>query len=115
MNVSLEAVPKERRETIERLMQLYIYDFTEITGTDCSDQGSYDYPHLPLYWSEPGRHAFLVRLEGKVAGFALINSHSESAKSGVRSVAEFFILRKYRRQGVGTSVAKDLLKRFPGK
>jgi predicted acetyltransferase len=33
----------------------------------------------------------------------------------VREISEFFVLRKYRRRGVGTYVARRFFSRFPGR
>jgi predicted acetyltransferase len=71
--------------------------------------GRFGYPQLDLYWTEPDRHAFLVKVEGKWAGFAFVK------KSGdVWDMAEFFILRAYRKRGIGREVAHNVLQHFPG-
>ena len=70
---------------------------------------------LPLYWSEPGRHPFLMKAEGKLAGFVLVKKGSEiSRNEKVWDMAEFFVLRGYRRRGIGTRVAHEVWRRFPG-
>jgi predicted acetyltransferase len=97
-------------------MQLYQYDFSEICGDDCNEQGLFVDEHLPLYWIEPQRHPFLIRMNGKLAGFALVRRMVEIEKdSAPYSIAEFFIMRKYRRLGVGERAACYLFDRFPGK
>ncbi len=55
-----------------------------------------------------------MRVENRLAGFALINSHAHSGLAVDRNVAEFFIARKYRRGGVGTAVARTIFQRYPG-
>jgi predicted acetyltransferase len=37
-----------------------------------------------------------------------------SERSNTRAVAEFFIMRKYRKQGIGEWVAKQVFDSFPG-
>ncbi|MFP5225879.1 MAG: GNAT family N-acetyltransferase, partial [Actinomycetota bacterium] len=34
---------------------------------------------------------------------------------GRHSIAEFFVMRKYRRSGLGTGIAEHIFKLFPGK
>ncbi len=71
---------------------------------------------LPLYWTEPDRHPLLVRVDGKWAGFVLVKRGSEvSGDANVWDVAEFFIVRRYRRRGIGMSVAHEVWRRFPGR
>ena len=68
------------------------------------------------YWAEPGRHPFLIRVDGKLAGFALVNARSRlTGDDGVHDLAEFFVLRRYRRRGVGERAAAWLFERFRGR
>jgi predicted acetyltransferase len=58
-------------------MQLYLYDFSEMCGDDCDERGLFEYEYLPRYWIEPERHPFLIRVDGKLAGFALVREMVE--------------------------------------
>ena len=59
-------------------------------------------------WVDEWKHSFLLRVDDKLAGFALISERSTIArKSGVFDVTEFFVLRRFRRQGVGRTIAFD--------
>jgi predicted acetyltransferase len=100
---------------LDNLFQLYAHDFSEFHDVEIGANGRFVYKNLPLYWSEPGRHPFLIWLDGTLAGFALVKQGSEI--SGVESVwdmAEFFVLRAYRKRGIGTRVAHEVWNRFPG-
>ncbi len=45
----------------------------EPTGvTPTLNNGLYDYMYLDHYWTEEGRHPFFIRVDGKLAGFALV-------------------------------------------
>lgn len=98
---------------LRRLMQLYQYDFSEIEETDLDEHGVFAYRYLDHYWTEPGRHPFLVRADGQLAGFALVNAHTYLDDTD-QSLAEFFILRRYRRAGVGRSAAFEVFSQFSG-
>jgi predicted acetyltransferase len=112
--VALVPALPEHQPLLERLMELYIYDFTEFDPVDVDEEGRYGYPFLPLYWSEPDRCSFLIQVEGRWAGFVLVNQHSLLGQPGIRAIAEFFVLRKYRRQGVGEAAARLTFAHFPG-
>lgn len=71
------------------------------------------YPYLEAYWSEPGRHPFLILSGGRVAGFALIRD-PDSTGSATHQVAEFFIEPESRRLGIGRRAAAMIWQRFPG-
>lgn len=52
----------------------------------------------------------------QLAGFALHLGKSRiTGEGGVHDVAEFFVLQRYRRAGVGEQTARWLFDRFPGR
>ena len=82
---------------------------------DIAEDGRFGYPSLPLYWSEPGRYPFLIRMDGKLAGLALVKRGSEvSGSNAVWDMAEFFVVRGCRGRGVGALAAHRVWRRFPG-
>jgi predicted acetyltransferase len=102
---------RDQEAVLANLLQLYIYDFSELLGLDPGADGRFAYPHLPLYWSDPGRYAFLVKVDGELAGFVLVKTGSGW---DVLDMAEFFVMRRYRRSGLGTSIAHEVWRRLPG-
>jgi predicted acetyltransferase len=113
----IEVIPAtaDQQPIFANLLELYIHDFSEFHNLELGANGRFGYEHLPLYWVEPDRHPFLLRLDGKLAGFALVKRGSEfSGNEAVWDMAEFFILRAHRRCGVGTAAAHQVWKRFPG-
>lgn len=103
----------EEKVLIRRMMELYNYDFSEFDGADLDAHGTYGYDYLDHYWVEAGRHPFIVRVDGKLAGFVLVSRHTLVVPDG-HAISEFFILRKYRRRGIGQQVAFGVFDRFPG-
>jgi predicted acetyltransferase len=113
----IELVPaaQEQASTIANLLELYVHDFSEFHHVELGADGRFGYKHLPLYWSEPDRYAFLVKVDGRLAGLALVKRGSEvSDRATVWDVGEFFIVRAYRRQGIGMKVAHEVWSRFSG-
>src|SRR5262245_48238870 len=96
-------------------MQLYCYDWSELRPLDVGDNGTFgDYP-LDAYWQEEWRHPYLLKVDGKLAGFALIVGQScLTGATGVFDMAEFFVMRRYRRKGVGFAAAAAAFDRFKG-
>ena len=72
------------------------------------------YPGLDRYWREPGRSAWFIRADGHLAGFALLSAHSHSGQPADHDIAEFFVVRKHRRSGVGFEAARQLIAPRPG-
>ena len=100
----------EQEAILANLLELYAHDFSEFHKIELGEDGRFGYPDLPLYWREPDRHPFVVRVDGKLAGLVLVKADSRK----VWDMAEFFIVRGYRRSGVGTQVAHEVWRRFPG-
>lgn len=99
---------------IANLMQLYIHDFSELwfdreVEGELGPDGLYSgYPGLETYWTDPSREAWLFRINGLPVGFALVNDVAHSRSPIDRAVAEFFVVRKHRRRGVGIAAAHAL-------
>lgn len=107
-------VSEAEKPLLHRMMELYQYDFSEFQGTDLDEQGWYGYPNLDTYWTERDRSAFLVRVAGKPAGFALVHPHTYLPENHY-TMAEFFILKKYRYQNIGRQLAVHVFDQLPGK
>ncbi len=106
--VEVISASAEQSPILANLLELYVHDFSAFLDVELGPDGRFGYPNLDLYWSKPGRHPFLIRVDGKIAGFLLVKKGSEfSGNHSVLDMAEFFILRRYRRQGIGTEVARE--------
>ena len=114
----VEVIPAspEQEPVLANLLELYAHDFSEFIDLKLGPEGRFGYEHLPSYWREPGRHPFLVKAGGHLAGFALVRRGSEvSDDADVWDVAEFFVVRGFRRLGVGTKAAHAVWRMFPGR
>ena len=118
MNVQLIVAEPGDRTTLDNLMQLYVHDFSEHwAGRDLGELGEDGrFPGYPLepYWNEPTHVPLLIRVDAKLSGFALVNNVSHTGRPAERNMAEFFIVRKHRRSGIGTVAAHQIFGRYPG-
>lgn len=116
MQVELKRIEAGQREVLRQLLQLYAHDFSEILGLEVGDDGRFAEPSLDSYWQDPRREPYFIRAGGKLAGFALVHRGSRlSSDADVWDMAEFFVLRRYRRTGVGTRAAHEVFAAHPGK
>ena len=114
--ISLDPASTAERPVLENLFQLYAYDWSELGSLDVGRDGRFAVPSLDAYWQEGHHHPFLIRVDGRLAGFVLIAARSRlTGAPGVFDMAEFFVMRKYRRQGVGFAAASAAFGRFPGR
>lgn len=116
-NFSLEIIKAtvEQKPILANLLELYAYDFTECCDFDIGNNGFYGYDYLPLYWTDPNRFPYLIYVNGKLAGFVLVQKGSPISKEiNVWDISEFFIMKKYKRHGIGTLVAQKIWGQFHG-
>lgn len=115
MNLTITEASIDQKPILANLLELYTYEFSDFADFDIGENGLYGYKHLSLYWSEPNRHPFLILLDNKLAGFALVTKGSPITEDPeVWDMTEFFILKKYRRSGIGTRAALKLWKMLNG-
>lgn len=116
MQIELRQVLKEEREILKNLLEKYDYEFSQWDGRELNQLGLYGYDYLDYYWTEPNRWAYFILVDQKLAGFVMVNEHSEVASEKTDYViAEFFVMYKYRRSGVGRVVATQIFEKFKGK
>lgn len=144
MDIQILEATEEAFPVVQNLVRFYIYDMSESMGWPCPEDGLYGgCDDLPEYWwtgSTPEEletinqklairipynihfdrwptgylgHPFIVRVDGELAGFALIKQMNTNHAADY-DVGEFFIVRKFRRKGIGKSVAHYLFDHFPG-
>jgi predicted acetyltransferase len=110
MRVEVEGAAKSEKATLHNLLQLYLHDMSEFAPGTVDADGLFHYKFFDAYWTESERYPFFIRVDDSPAGFALIRRDQD----GRADVSEFFVMRGYRRRGVGSMAAKRLFDLFPG-
>lgn len=96
------------RPVLRHLLELYQHDLSEFDDRDVDVLGLYGYPYLDDYWTDADRRPFLIDVDGRWAGFALVRLGPPI------DVSEFFVMRRFRRSGVGREAALQLFRKYPG-
>ena len=109
------AASSDQKAVLENLLELYQHDFSEFMELEIGIDGRYGYRDLEIYWTDPQRFPFLIFAGGKLAGFVLVRGMTrETSNAPNWDMAEFFVVRGFRRSSVGTRAALDVFARFPG-
>ncbi|WP_328918058.1 MULTISPECIES: GNAT family N-acetyltransferase [unclassified Streptomyces] len=111
MTVEVVPVAEGDKAPLGNLVQLCLYDFSELRGYDITPHGTFVYRFLDHYFTEDDREACFITTDGILAGFSM----TRWLDSGDREMSEFFVLRRHRRLGVGRVAAQLLFRRHPGK
>ena len=114
MTIRLDPAQPMDRNALFRLLQYSLYEESATDGNEMDADALYDYPWFDLYFTEDSRHAYLIREEGTdmLLGFAMVKNREEG-RTGYK-IAEFMVLPKYRRNGVGRQAAIACFDRFRG-
>jgi predicted acetyltransferase len=113
--ISLSPAAKAETAALENLVQLYVYDWSELRPLDVAGDGRFHDLSVDAYFEDDWRHPLLLRVDGRLAGFALVSERSRlTGAAGVFDMAEFFVMRRYRRKGVGLAAATAAFDRFKG-
>ena len=118
MHVALLDTDPTAAPLLSRLMQLYVYDLSEAVpdGLEIGEDGCFSGgTSISSCWQEPWRTASVIRVDEKIAGFCIVDRRSRlTGVTTVSDVAELFVLRRYRRHGVGMRAAHLAFDRGPG-
>ena len=100
-------------DLLDRLFELYAYDFSDLLELDLSPAGRY----IPAGYRQGGDavRSWLLHANGHPAGFAIASPGSVIDDcSDVWDMREFFVVRRYRRIGAGSHLALTVWRDQPG-
>jgi predicted acetyltransferase len=115
--ITLQLATRAQESILANLLELYMHDMSEAFPLRISDEGRFGYAWLPTYWAEPERRfPYLIRSENAgLLGFVLTTIGSPGSEDpDALDVAEFFVLRRFRRSKVGTTAIQMLWDQRPG-
>ena len=112
-NLIVERVGPESAVVLRNLFEHYYHDMAEWFVFDTGPDGSYSEDTSGLW--DQGYDAYLAKVDGALAGFALIGSADEwLGDIGAHDIHEFFVIRRHRRNAVGHRMAVQLWDERPG-
>jgi predicted acetyltransferase len=116
MQITLRKVQIDDREILANLLEKYDYEFSQYDGRDVNKLGLYGYEYLDYYWTEDKRWAYFIEADGKLAGFAMVIDLPEVEGTETDfQMAEFFVMYKYRRLGIGKKAVFQVFDKHKGR
>ena len=117
MEFSLERVDPGKRVVLERLLQFELYELDMEPGSD----GVIDWGEsLDKFFRDPGCIPLFIAADETTLGFALIKTNRTlkgpdgCTDTVMNLLAEFYVLRPWRRKGIGTTAARMVFRAYPG-
>ena len=115
MSVRIIKASPQHKAVIKNLMQFYMYDFSEFVSLDVETNGLFEaYKNLDDYWTDENRFPYIIQQNEKYIGFAFVR-FIETTQHNYFSIAEFFVMKKYRLNGVGKTIAHQIFNLHKGK
>jgi predicted acetyltransferase len=112
-SIAVHGARAEDRPALQRMLELYQYELSDIWDQDLDAHGEYGYS-LDRFWRDDGCHAFVATVSGRYAGFALADGAVKVGDAG-HWMDQFFVLKKYRRSGLGAMLARRVFEALPGR
>ncbi len=111
MHLEICAHTGEHKAVIWNVFQFYCYETSVEDEYDLEANGLYALSdeYFAQYWSDPRWSAHLLRWDGAIAGFALIEA--SEALHGAQELADLFVLKRFRRRGIARDVALHFMVR----
>jgi predicted acetyltransferase len=106
MKIELELINIKDKNILKDM--LWDYE-REIVGEKAEE-----YKYLEDYFEKPNRFPYFIKVDGEIAGFALINSYLLVLTEG-KTISEFYVKKEFRKSGVGSESAKQIFIQSPGK
>ena len=102
-NFKISRILESEKRELELLLNVYLLDLNEEPN----------YTLLNSYWTDKNRIPLKLTKGKDWLGFALINDYAIIPTNTI-SIAEFYILPEYRKQGLGRFFANEILKKYNG-
>ena len=116
MNVTLSLITENKKSVLRNLVKMYCYEWSQYNKIDIDRYGDYAFEHdLDRFFVKEKHYAYLVMINDNIVGFILIDTDIEYYKESDYAISEFFILYKYRREGIGKRAALEVFKQHKGK
>ncbi len=97
---------------LQQMLELYQYELSDIWHQESDAQARYGYD-LERHRTGEHFHAHVALAGSQYAGFALVSPAWVTRSKGCW-MEQFFVLKRFRRQGAGFALARHVLDHHPG-
>ena len=114
MEIYLDEVDTDKKDALYRLLEYSLFEESLNDGNEMNEDGIFEYKYFDRYFGDEDYDAFFIRERNtdKLLGFVMINNYTKFGKG--RSIAEFLVIPKYRRSGIGKQVAHKCFDLYRG-
>lgn len=113
MDYEIIKVDEKDKDKLYRLLQYALYDGSQYVDNHLNEDCTFDYGWFDNYFTDKDRDAYFIKKDDKYIGMCMVNEYLKINNQG-KSISEFLILPKYRRNHIGKRVAYDIFEMYRG-
>jgi predicted acetyltransferase len=113
MNIGFRKAGWHDRPVLSRMLELYQYDLSEVWPQVLNAHGEYGFA-VDRYLRNPRLSAYFFLVDSDYAGFGLVDPDVTFPENEYW-MGQFFVMKRYRRMGVGGAGARFLFDQFRGR
>lgn len=112
----LETIARNQTAMLFQLFQLYYYENSDWAAEDVGEDGLFDACAASIadYVNNPAKGAYWIRKDGALAGFVVTEPADLPGGRRAEELADLFVLKRYRRQGIALAAVRELASKFEG-
>jgi predicted acetyltransferase len=112
-DITFRVAEWQDKAVLSRMLELYQYDLSEVWPQTLNMHGEYGFA-VDRYLRNPRLRAYFFLVDGNYAGFGLVDPDVSLPENDFW-MGQFFVMKRYRRSGVGTKGARFIFEQFRGK
>lgn len=113
--IRIKRVSKVEKRILKNLFSYFMHDLSPYEDIELDKHGFFNCPDIKLIIENKGLKPFLIFHKKEIAGFINISMPVFAADKTTHVIQQLFVLKKFRRLGVGKEASKLVLNKFPGK
>ena len=115
MKVAIEPVKISEKQILSNLLEKYFYEFSQYFAKAMNEEGIFGYPYLDSLWELSGQFPLFIKVDGKLAGFAIVSNIPDVTDFPTDfTMKEFFVIYPYRHLGIAQIAVNQLFEQFQG-
>ncbi len=115
MNIELREAQDEEKAVVTSLFNYYCYELSDVIDCKLDENGSYfnDPSLIDPYWNKADHIPYLIEVGNEIAGFVFVRNLPQ--EKNTKDIDQFYVLKKFKGLGVGSSAFKSCIEQHPGK
>ncbi|WP_256815431.1 GNAT family N-acetyltransferase [Cytobacillus sp. Bac17] len=114
MDVKIVKAEWKDRDIVRNMYAFYLHDLTKYTDAlKVNEEGTFEFDAFSLIWDKEGIEPYLIKADGKLAGFLLL-LRAPFLRKADYCINDFFLYNSFRGENVGQTAIDLLFSKYKG-